>query len=82
MNLENDQRSTEGDIIEMKFIITHQEDRIEQLQKSAVQITDLLQDMNFYSNELVDMLNAEKIVNHYRDKMFFFVLFNDSRNIS
>ena len=54
----------------MKFIITHQEDRIEQLQKSAAQITNLLQDMNVYSNELVDMLNAENIVNHYRDKMF------------
>ena len=70
-NLESDQITTEGDIIKMKFIITHQEDRIEQLQKSAAQITDLLQDMNVYSNELVDMLNAEKIVNHYRDKMFF-----------
>ena len=53
------------------FIITHQEDRMEQLQKSAAQNTDLLQDMNVYSNELVDMLNAEKIVNHYRDQMFF-----------
>ena len=73
-NLESDQISTEGDIIKMKFIITHQEDRIEQLQKSAAQITDLLQDMNVYSNELVDMLNAEKVVNHYRDKMFFFYL--------
>ena len=55
MNLESDQISTEGDIIKMKFIIIHQEDRIEQLQKSAAQITDLLQDMNVYSNELVDM---------------------------
>ena len=58
MNLESDQISTEGYIIKMKFIITHQEDRIEQLQKSAAHITDLLQDMNVYSNELVDMLNA------------------------
>ena len=32
-NLESDQISTEGDIIKLKFIITHQEDRIEQLQK-------------------------------------------------
>ena len=71
MNLESDQISTEGDIIKMKFIITHQEDRIEQLQKSATHITNLLQDMNVYSNQLVDMLNAEKIVNQYRDKMFF-----------
>ena len=70
-NLESDQISTEGDIIKIKFIITYQEDIIEQLQKSAAQITDLLQDMNVYSNELVDMLNAEKIVNHYRDKMVF-----------
>ena len=70
-NLESDQISTEGDIIKMKFIITHQEDRIEQLKKSAAQITNLLQDMNVYSNELVDMLNAERVVNHYRDKLFF-----------
>ena len=63
----------------MKFIITHQEDRIEQLQKSAAQITDLLQDMNVYSNELVDMLNSENIVNHYRDKVFFDLI--DSRNV-
>ena len=49
-NLENDQITTKGDIIKMKFIITHQEDRIEQLQKSAAHITDLLQDMNVYSN--------------------------------
>ena len=63
-NLESDQITTEGDIIKMKYIITHQEDRIEQLQKSAGQNTDLLQDMNIYSNELVDMLNAENIVNH------------------
>ena len=69
-NLESDQISTEGDIIKMKFIITHQEDRIEQLQKSAAHITNLLQDMNVYSNELVDMLNAERVVNHYRDKCF------------
>ena len=71
MNLESDQISTEGDIIKMKFIIAHQEGKIVQLQKSAAQITDLLQDMNVYSNELVDMLNAENIVNHYRDKMCF-----------
>ena len=45
-NLETDQITTEGDIIKMKFIIKHQEDRIEQLQKSAAHITDLLQDMN------------------------------------
>ena len=70
MNLESDQISIEGDIIKMKFIVTHQEDRIEQLQKSAVQITDLLLDMNVYRNELVDMLNAENIVNHYRDQIF------------
>ena len=70
-NLESDQISTEGDIIKMKFIIAHQDDRIEQLQKSAAQITNVLQDMNVYSNELVDMLNAERVVNHYRDKMFF-----------
>ena len=55
MNLESDPISTERDIIMMKFIITHQEDRIEQLQKSAAQITDLLQDLNVYSNELIDM---------------------------
>ena len=55
----------------MKFIITHQEERIEQLQKSAAQITYLLQDMNVYSNELVDMFNAEKIVNHYRENFLF-----------
>ena len=61
-NLETDQITTERDIIEMKFIITHQEDRIEQLQKSAAHITVLLQDMNAYSNVLVDMLNAENIV--------------------
>ena len=61
-NLESDQITTEGEIIKMKFIITHQEDRIEQLQKSAAQITDLLQDMNVYSNELVDMLNAERLL--------------------
>ena len=36
-------------------------------------MTYLLQDMNVYSNELVDMLNAEKIVNHYRDNMFLFI---------
>ena len=71
MNLESDQISTKGDIIKKTFIITHQEDRMEQLQKSAAQITDLLQDINLYSNELVDMLNAEKIVNHYRDQFFF-----------
>ena len=58
----------------MKFIITHQKDRIEQLQKSAAHITDLLHDMNVYNHELVDMLNTEKIVNHYRDKMFFYYL--------
>ena len=81
MNLESDQISSEGDIIKMKYIITYQEDIIEQLQKSAAQITDLLQDMNVTSNELVDMLNAETIVNHYRDKMLF-LKFNDSRNIS
>ena len=46
MNLESDQISTEGDIIKMKFIITHQDDIIEQFQKSAAHITDLLQDMN------------------------------------
>ena len=61
MNLDSDQISTEGAIIKMKFIITHQEYRIEQLQKSAAHITYLLQYMNVYSNELVDMLNAEKI---------------------
>ena len=72
-NLETDQITTERDIIEMKFIITHQEDRIEQLQKSAAHITVLLQDMNVDSNVLVDMLNAENIVNHYRDKMFFLI---------
>ena len=71
MNLENDQISTVGDIIKMKFNITHQEDRIQQLQIAAAQITDILQDINVYSNELVEMLNAEKIVNHYRDKMLF-----------
>ena len=54
----------------MKFIIKHQEDRIEQLEISAAHITDLLQDMNVSSNELVHMLNAGKNVNHYRDKMF------------
>ena len=27
--------------------------------------------MNVHSNELVDMVNAKKIVNHYRDKTFF-----------
>ena len=70
MNLESDQISTEGDIIMTKFIITHQDDRIQQLQKSPAQITDLLQDMNVYSNELVDMLNAEKIVNHL---MFLYI---------
>ena len=62
INLESDQISTEGDIIKMKFIITHQEDRIEQLH--------LLQDMNVYSNEQVEMLNAVKMVNHYRDIFF------------
>ena len=31
--------------------------------------------MNVYSNELEDMLNAENIVIHYRDNMFFY-LFN------
>ena len=65
-NLETDQITTEGDIIKMNFIITHQEDIIEQLQKSAAHITVLLQDINVYSNELVDMLYVEKIVNHYR----------------
>ena len=74
MKLESDQISTAGDIIKMKFIITHQKDRIEQLQKSAAHITDLLQYMNVYSNELVDMLNADKIVNHYRDKMCFYIM--------
>ena len=73
-NIETDQITTEGDIIKMKFIITHQEDRIEQLQQSAAHITDSLQDMNIYSNELVDMLNAENIVNHYGDKMFLYKL--------
>ena len=58
-------------IIKLKFIIRHQEDRIEQLQKLAAHITDLQQDMNVYSNDLVDMLNAEKIVNNYRGKIFF-----------
>ena len=41
-NLETDQITTEGEIIQLKFIITHQEDKIEQLQKSAAQITELL----------------------------------------
>ena len=63
INLESDQISTEGDIIKMKFIITHQEDRIEQLH--------LLQDMHVYSNEQVEMLNAVKMVNHYRDIYYY-----------
>ena len=75
-NLEEDQITTEGYIILMRFIITDQEERIEQFQKSAVHNTHFLKDMNVYSNELVNMLNAEKIVNHYRDKMMFEYVIN------
>ena len=41
-NLEADQITTQRELIGMRFIIMHPEKKIEQLQKSAARITDLL----------------------------------------
>ena len=40
-NLQQDRITTEGEIIDMKFIIAHQEEKVKQLQTSAIQITEL-----------------------------------------
>ena len=55
----------------MKFVITHQETKIEQLQNSTVQITELVENLNVNINKLVEKFNIGEIVNHYRDKMYF-----------
>ena len=67
-NLDQDRITVAGQLNHMTFVITHQEEKIKQLQKSALQITEL---KNVNSNELVDILSAQDIVTHYRDRMLF-----------
>ena len=70
-NLDQDRITVTGQLNDMTFVITHQEEKIKQLQKSALHITDLVKKINVNSNELVDILTAQDIVTHYRDRMFF-----------
>ena len=70
-NLDQDRITVAGQLNDMTFVITHQEENIKQLQMSALQITELVKKFNVNSNELVDILTAQDIVTHYRDRMFF-----------
>ena len=70
-NLEEEQITTEGEIIGLKFIIAHQSDKITHLQESAKQVTGILEDMESYFSSLNEEINVQRILTHFKDSMLF-----------
>ena len=69
--LDDNQFTMQGDLINMKFIIAHQDMRLLQLQKSVVKINSVLQSVQEFTNDLVQTLNARKVSEHYEENMLF-----------
>ena len=50
--LRDDQTSTNGEVLGLKFAITHQSDQIKQLQTSAGQVNEVINDLGRYMQTL------------------------------
>ena len=73
-DLQEQQFTTNGEIIGLKFVIAHEAEKIKQLQQSAQQVSKLMNSFGDFSNMMADELNGYKVLNYYRDQMLYDLL--------
>ena len=69
--LREDQISTNGEVLGLKFVIAHQSDQIKRLQTSAGQVSEVINDLGRYADTITEAVNEQISVQHYRDQMLF-----------
>ena len=69
--LHNEQITTEGELIGLRFVIAHQAEKIKVLQQSAKQVIDVMNSIVIYDNGLSQELNLQHIFQHYSSNMIF-----------
>ena len=63
--------TTNGELIGLKFVISHQAEKIKHLQESATQVTQVLRTISNYDNVLAEAINANSMLQYYKDNMLF-----------
>ena len=64
-NIENAVITTNGELLGLKFVISHQADNIKHLQESANQVSQVLRTISEYDNVLAHTINANSILQYY-----------------
>ncbi len=70
-DLQEDQVTTQGELLGLKFVVAHESEKIKHLQRAAMEVTKILDDISKYSNNLADDYNARTVLQHYTNSMFF-----------
>ena len=63
--------TTNGELIGLKFVISHQAEKIKHLQETATQVTQVLRTISNYDNVLAEAINANSMLQYYKDNMLF-----------
>ena len=70
-NIAEDIFTVNGEIVGLKFVISHEAEKTKQLQETVLQITDTWTTYNIYLQNVTDIINGDRMVNHYKNAMFF-----------